>query len=186
MNKLIIAELLRNKWDSKFRVTGLGRDGSRYFKALGEIATCLLDLITSVQEMEPELLRSEHQAIWWTHLVVEAACLGRHCLKTKVIGKDSLRRLVMSENKCVRNFENPFTEPHTREFFNAALNVCERSDQIRKNALTPFIKSRSHFVNNPSITKGAYVFQCAPHGAVTPIRQGRKKQNIFDPEYPMQ
>jgi hypothetical protein len=171
-NRLILAEVIRRKWDPKFKVRGLSRAEARRIKAIGEVAIFLLELITQIQTLAPESLNNQHQAEWWGMLVLECESLG-HAMKKEFSGKNELVSWRASQNKQLNGYVNPFTSEMTRRFFDEALPLAERSPDTDK-ALKRFVKARSA-LNSKELAGDMSAYRLSLDGKDERIRQGRKK-----------
>jgi hypothetical protein len=170
---LIMVEVLRKKWDSRFRVTGASRGWSKELKLLGVVGCALIDLLTHIQLMVPEELEGFHQAQWFGVLMLEAEAIGWGVGGHDFSGKEDLMRYFASQNRRLRALENPYTAPHTHYIFDKVTRISKDSDQVAK-TLRAYANARSKLTAQDRRADLRH-FRLALDGSFSVSRQGRKK-----------
>ncbi|MGG6242565.1 hypothetical protein ACQ4N7_28470 [Nodosilinea sp. AN01ver1] len=172
-NQLILVELIRRKWNKKFRVRGLSRATARQLKAVGAVAEALLNLISAVQEVAPEALGYRHQAEWFEVLLLESEAIG-WAFKGDFSGKREIVRHRATQNRKVNALENPFTSACTQTFFSVVLPIAEQDNPSVLKAVRAFTKARSALNKSENI-EGTGCYRLAATGADALVKRGRKK-----------
>jgi hypothetical protein len=142
---LCFAELIRRKWDSKFRVCRVPRGMRPLLNLDGELWLCLLNLISETFLVYPAY---KHPALWFNQI------LGEHEIFPTVrhfdgerTGKAEILKLARSENHSLLTLEsNLFHQEGTKLLFDCAMEIAEVSDRFRAQTYMPFVRARQKVV----------------------------------------
>lgn len=170
--KLILAEVIKLRWDSKFKIKGVPKPLQAQLKIVGELTNNLLNLIDEVFLLEP--CGYPHPAIWFREVFLENEAIG---IYTKTEG-DAEKAAYMSEfgnaNQQLWTLaSNPFTKPNTKALFDLALEMAERYDRFTPH-LRAFTRSRRKLATY--LRKNTELLNKSPTGSKIIARQGRKKK----------
>ena len=172
---LSFAEMVRQKWDSKFRISGrLPTNVKKQFESEGALWVRLLNLISETFLLSPAY---EHPAMWFYAIVLEHEVFPatRDFSKSKVLSKTEIVRLAQSENHNLLTLsENPFKKEATKLLFDKAMPLAESKDRFRVQSYTPFVRARQASTSLIS-TKDYQSLSEGADGKIITSRQGRKK-----------
>ena len=173
--RLIVAEVIRREWDSRFKIKSLNRQASREIKAEGAVAHGLLQLISKVHLRSPARLWHIHPAKWFEALMLEREAIG--VMQLGPFTKTDFLKKLRKENQDLFTLAgNPFTAKYTVHLFDAVLELSERYDQFAK-ALRGYVTARRKMVTLIDNQKSAFYIKRAD-GSRKKLRQGRKKVDL--------
>jgi hypothetical protein len=171
--RLILAEVIRLKWDSRFKIKGIDRQSKKEIKAAGNVAFRLLNLIAEVHLMRPDMVDHQHPAQWFLLLMAEGEAIGVN-RPPGLGGGKNFKRALSNENRLLYSLsENPFTLTHTERFFDAALKLAWQYDRFAA-VFREYVKARRQ-LSSVLTEGGSKVQRKTAGGKSKPYRQGRKK-----------
>lgn len=167
---LMLAEIVRRRWNSQFRVHNFRGEMKAEIDAHGAFWEATLNLIAEVFLWRP---RFDHPAAWFAGVLFEGE-IGSIMLpidadtatKTEVLIR--FRR----QKRQLRDFENPFQQEYTKALLDEAVQMAESLNEFDKNCYKPWLQSRTN-LGQLLHQKGAFYIQ--EQGEIRRRRQGRKK-----------
>jgi hypothetical protein len=135
----ILEQVIRLRWDSKFRIS-LPQRYRNTFKPEGELWHRVLTLVQEVHLLHPS--GYSHPAVWFALALDEGVLGGINHGR----GKDYDIRVIQQQNKALQSLSNPFDRakyPHTWALIEKAGEVAEQLDRFRASIYRPMLAARS-------------------------------------------
>lgn len=173
--RAILTEVIRREWDSRYRVTGLGRQGNKEVKAAGGVAHKILLLIAKIHLKDPAILDHKHPSEWFGRVVAEREAIG-YIVLNGAGGADQFKRRLGSDTQKIYTLtENPFTKPHTKQLFDIALNLALEHDGFVA-PIREYAQARRELLKIFKERSGSQVRTKGVDGRAKRCRQGRAKK----------
>lgn len=165
-----MAELIRLKWDTKFKAFKVPTVHRKLYKLEGNLWFRVLNLVQEVFLLN----RSGyyHPAEWFACILIESKLVGVFATD---LGKDQFFKQLRSENKQLLTLNNPFYSsncPHTWKLIQQSMRFADQLDQFRTGTYTPMVKARQALTTY--LASEAKVLEPTNQGAIV-HRQGRKR-----------
>ncbi|PSB30170.1 hypothetical protein [Stenomitos frigidus] len=174
---LVLAEMIRQKWDSKFRVHRFRGSIKQAIELEAAFLVALLNLVSETFLLEPQY---GHPALWFAKIMQEWEISPTvQALSDRKTNKTELNQKTRSQNKTLLSplsiADNPFERPATKLLFDAAIRHAKQKDRFRTTVYTPFVKARMTVTNFAAGQKLFTKDEQSGKGKIS--RQGRRKKD---------
>jgi len=174
---LVLAVMIRKKWDSKFYVPRLRGEIKQGVYLEADLFVALLNLISETFLLEPHY---GHPALWFMNVVLELEFSPTFPTTNGATDKTTRMARVRSQNKILLSPEsladNPFEQSATKLLLNKAIHHALQKDRFRTTSYTPFVRARMALT---SFVAAHPLFIKDQQGSVKEVisRQGRRKKD---------
>jgi hypothetical protein len=140
---LVLAEIIRREWNSRFQVHNFRGDFGVWINAHGEFWHRTLLLIEKVFTVYPHF---EHPAVWFAGVLFEREING--VLMAGMTTKTNFLKKLRNQNAKLRvpddtgHSENPFEKDCTKALIDEAFRLASSSDRFRNDTYMPWLRSR--------------------------------------------
>jgi hypothetical protein len=169
---LILAEVIRLRWNSKFRIKGVPRTLKKSLELIGSVTNTLLSLINEVFLRYP--CGYEHPAFWFAQVFLENEAIGVYATTDEEFTKSQYVANFRNANQKLWTLEsNPFLQPATKALFDIALLMAEQYNGFTPH-LKAYVKARRRLSTH--LKTEADMLRKSGSGGAKVSTQGRKKQ----------
>lgn len=135
--RLILGDVIRREWDSKFKLKGFSHKSKAVIKLHGEVTHSLLQLISRVFLRDP--CDYSHPALWFGSVMFEAEAWGPEVITGPETTASEYMEQYRRASQMLWTLEgNPFNRESTKLLFDRAVEMAVRYDnfapQVRKYA----------------------------------------------------
>lgn len=181
---MVLAEVIRREWDSKFKVHSFRGDFAKFINTHGEFWHRTLHLTEKLSTLYPYLdlvdrfpnspaFQGALTEAWFMGVLLEGELdnfWSLHQTKTGALKEFKSQNQMLSIPEDPIQAENPFRQEYTKALIDGAFQVGNKCDVFRKKTYTPWLKSRKALGN----LKDLQLFTEAGR-TWKQSRQGRKK-----------
>ncbi len=136
---LHLAELIRLRWDSKFKVK-IPRDCLLQIRPSVEALNCLLDLSVELWTLTPG--EYQHPAQLFMEVTVEGDCWGLFRMDAQGQTVTEVYRQIQAENGQLSRYENPFQKAASKKLFDVACDLAQRGGRFHTKTWKPYLRAR--------------------------------------------
>lgn len=141
--------LAKLEWDNKIKPS-TPHGYTHIYKTLAELWRRVVIACDRLHSHYPQ--NYANAADWFVDVYVELALEGI----TQNKGKAHDIAIMQTQNKTIKNFENPFSKeptPHTYAFVNYLIERSESSNNFKKEVMLPLLEARQNLVKELRSTK---------------------------------